>query len=115
MTPHSLAGLIIYNEKPESLLSFYRDQLDIPLALHKHGRLTEHYEASLEHSHVALLPGKPRMVPSFRVADLNAALAAAEERGAIRALDPLDLGGCKRVAGLRGPDGFEIRLIEIHV
>ncbi len=114
MTPHSLAGLIVYGEKPGSLLSFYRDQLGIPLALAKHGRIAEHYEAMLEHSHVALFRGAPRIVPSFRVADLDAALAAAEARGATRALDPLDLGEGKRVAGLRGPDGFEIRLIEIH-
>ena len=114
MTPHSLAGLIIYGEKPESLLSFYRDQLGIPLALAKHGRLADHYEATLEHSHVALLPGAPRIVPSFRVANLDAALTAAEAQGATRALDPLDLGEGKQVAGLRGPDGFEVRLIEIH-
>ena len=114
MTPQSLAGLIIYGEKPGSLLSFYRDQLGIPLALAWHGRLAEHYEAALEHSHVALLPGAPRIVPSFRVADLNAALAAAETRGATIALKPLDLGEGKRVAGLRGPDGFEVRMIEFH-
>ena len=114
MTPHSLAGLIVYSQRPESLLAFYRDQLGIPLMLARHGRLAEHYEATLKHSHVALLPGAPRIVPSFRVADLDAALAAAEAHGATRALDPLDLGEGKRVAGLRGPDGFEIRMIEIH-
>jgi len=114
MTPQSLAGLIVYSGNPESLLSFYRDQLGIPLAPARHGKIAEHYEAVLEHSHVALFAGEPRIVPSFRVADLGAALAAAEARGAMRALDPLDLGEGKRVAGLRGPDGFEIRLIEIH-
>jgi hypothetical protein len=114
MTPQSLAGLIVYSDKPESLLGFYRDQLGLPLALAKHGRLAEHYEAMLDHSHVALLPGPPRLVPSFRVADLDAALAFAEARGAGRALAPLDLGEGKRVAGLGGPHGFEIRLIEIH-
>ncbi|MBV9905977.1 MAG: hypothetical protein JOY52_00285, partial [Hyphomicrobiales bacterium] len=56
MTPKSLAGLIVYNERPESLLAFYRDQLGIPLALSAHGGMREHYEASLDHSHVALLP-----------------------------------------------------------
>jgi predicted enzyme related to lactoylglutathione lyase len=114
MIPQSLAGLIVYNQKPESLLGFYRDQLGIPLALAKHGRLAEHYEAMLDHSHVALLPGAPRLVPSFRVPDLDAALAYAEARGARPLMAPLDLGEGKRVAGLGGPDGFEIRLIEIH-
>jgi predicted enzyme related to lactoylglutathione lyase len=114
MTPKSLAGLIVYNERPESLLAFYRDQLGIPLALSAHGGMREHYEASLDHSHVALLPGAPRLVPSFRVVDLDAALAYAKARGAAEVLSPLDLGEGKRVAGLGGPDGFEIRLIEIH-
>ncbi len=114
MRPQSLAGLIVYSDNPENLLEFYRDQLGIPLALAKHGRITEHYEALLDHSHVALLQGRPGLVPSFRVADLDAALASAEGRGASRVFGPLDLGEGKRVAGLGGPDGSEIRLIEVH-
>jgi hypothetical protein len=30
MTPQSLAGLIVYGNKPESLLGLYRDQLGLP-------------------------------------------------------------------------------------
>jgi hypothetical protein len=81
MTPHSLARLIVYGEKRGSLLSFYRDQPGLPLALARHGRIAEHYEAMLEHSHVALFPGAPRIAPSFRVADLDAALAPCEIKG----------------------------------
>jgi hypothetical protein len=76
MTPSSLAGLTVYGEKPGSLLSFYRDQPGLALARHRW--IAEHYEAMLEHSHVALFPGAPRIVPSFRVADLDAALAPCE-------------------------------------
>ena len=61
--------------------------LSLPLAPARHGRIAEHYDAMLGHSHVALFAGAPRIVPSFRVADLDAALAAAEARGATRALD----------------------------
>jgi hypothetical protein len=95
------------------LLGFYRDRLGIPLALTTHGSVREHYEAAIGETHVALLPGRPRLVPSFRVADLAAALAGAEGGGAIRVFGPLELGGGKRVAGLAGPDGFEVRVVEI--
>jgi hypothetical protein len=114
MTPHSLAGLIVYGDRPQDLLSFYRDQLGLPLALARHGTIKDHYEATLQHSHVALLQGPPRIVPSFRVDDLDAALASAEGRGARKVFGPLDLGEGKRVAGLGGPDGFEVRMIEIR-
>src|SRR6516164_9217963 len=74
----SLAGLAVYGGRPERLLGFYRDRLGIPLALTTHGSVREHYEAAIGETHVALLPGRPRLVPSFRVADLAAALAGAE-------------------------------------
>jgi hypothetical protein len=80
ITPHSLAGLI-YGEKRGSLLSFYRGQPGLPLALARHGRIAEHYEAMIEHSRVALFPGAPRIAPSFRVAAPGAALAPCEIKG----------------------------------
>ena len=101
-------------KSPEACSPSIRDQLGLPLAPARHGRIIEHYEALLEHSHVALFAGAPRIVPSFRVADLDAALAAAEARGATRALDPLDLGEGKGSRVFAARTDFEIRLIEIH-
>jgi hypothetical protein len=110
----SIAGLVVYSGDVAGALSFYRDQMGIPLALARHGGIKDHYEAALRNSHVAIFPGAPRLVPSFRVANLTQALMAAENRGAARVFGPMDLGEGKRVAGVSAPDGFEIRMIEIH-
>jgi len=109
----SLVGLIVYARDFDGALKFFRDGLGAPLALDSHGQIKAHYETMLGQTHLALFPGAPRLVPSFRVARLDVALAAVEERGIKVLLPPLDLGEGMRVAGVAGPDGAEIRLIEI--
>jgi catechol 2,3-dioxygenase-like lactoylglutathione lyase family enzyme len=113
MSLEKLTGLVIYSADVPAALAFYREQLGLPLAAASHGPIKQHHEALIGQTHVALWPGKPRLVPVFRVPSLAPALAACEARGARRSCDPIALGEGKTVVGLVGADGFEVRLIEI--
>ncbi len=108
MTPKSLAGFIVYNERPESLLAFYRDQLGVPLALAAPGEcgsITRLRSTIRISRFCRARRGLRRRSGSLTLTQSSPTRKA---RGAIQVMSPLDLGEGKRVAGLRGPDGFEI-------
>jgi catechol 2,3-dioxygenase-like lactoylglutathione lyase family enzyme len=113
MRIETLTGLVIYSPDVPAALSFYREQLGLPLMAARHGNLKEHHEGLVGRTHVALWPGAARLVPVFRVPRLAPALEQCEARGARRCFSPIALGEGKTVVGLAGADGYEVRLIEI--
>jgi len=120
MLDPTLAGLILYAPDADRLAAFYRDAVGIPLAPHRHGDIKEHLEGWLpagaqpaSRVHVALWPGPARIVPTLRVADVEAAARALVAAGAAQLHPPLELGEGKRLVSLRDPGGSEIRVIEI--
>jgi hypothetical protein len=108
----TLAGLIIYSPEPERIADFLREHASIPLAPHRHGRLPEHLEAFRGIHFAVWKGGAPRVVPSFRVPDLSAAVARAQASGARLVHDPIELGEGKRLAALTAGE-VEIRFIQI--
>ena len=114
----SLSALTMHSDAPARLATFYRDVVGLPLAIHQHGSVGDHYEGGLQGVHIAVWKASERVggpfVPVFRVADLTQA-AAALERARVGALHKrMDLGEGKHVITFRDPDGNAFRLIEIR-
>lgn len=117
----ALAGVILYGPDPGPLAAFYRDALGIPFETHTHGPVKEHQEAWFPAGtqpgarvHVALWGGPARIVPSFRVANVEDAARALVAAGATALHPVLELGEGKRLVSLRDPGGNEVRVIEIR-
>lgn len=71
--------IIFFNDspEPERLASFYREVLDIPLALNRHGNTPKHWECDFNGMHYAVLKQKVNAqanvntVLSFRADDIE--------------------------------------------
>ncbi len=112
MKIESLAGVVMYVSDPARTVGFYRE-LGIPFETHQHGALPPHQETMFGGIHFALWNGRERVVPVFRVTDLQSQMDRVEKAGAKRVHAPIDLGEGKRVTSFHSPDGVEFRLIQL--
>lgn len=122
MTSDGLSALVFYSPNPARLARFFNDTLGIPFAPSTHdGVVGEHLEATFQRTHFAIWrrspgaapAGESPIVPTFRVADLDAHLAALSQADHPPTHPPIDLGEGKRVVTFLDPDGNRFRLIEL--
>ncbi len=110
-----LVGLVRYTSRPDEVASFYRDVLGAPFSPTRHGTVGEHPEALWNGTHHAVWrsmgPWKDVLVPTYRVASIDAATTALAGLSPQHA--PLAIGEGKRVITYADPDGHPFRLIEI--
>lgn len=117
MTNSSLSAVTLHSQNPERLAAFYRDAVGIPLAVHAHGTLHDHYEGSLAGIHFAVWKaaaavGGP-VVPVFRVMEIERELERLTRMGVPLMHKLLDIGEGKRVVTFCDPDQNGFRLIQI--
>ncbi len=120
MKIESVSAVLFFSQDPAKLAAFYSTNLGIPFELDRHGKIRDHFEADVGDVHLAVLKsqgaeatGEGRVLPTFRVRELDAFI---EELGKVgtkpmRAVLQLDDG--MRVASFRDPDGNAFSLIEI--
>lgn len=118
-----MTGLIISSADPKQLATYYKDVLGLPLALNKHGDLSEHWECDFKGIHYAILDlekvpyevlkdrknkiGSNNFVPSFEVDDINEFV----KQNDLDMLHPLmDLGNGDFVGSIADVDGNIVRL-----
>jgi predicted enzyme related to lactoylglutathione lyase len=118
MKTEALSALIIYSPEPARLAAFYREHLGIPFAESDHeGQWGKHQEALFGGVHFAIWGAKEKrgsaIVATYRVANLDAAIAELASQGVASKHPPIDIGEGKRVVSFEDPDGNLFRFIQL--
>lgn len=115
----SVSALVFFSPDPARLASFTAAHLGLVFRKHGHGDADAHHEARLGETRFAILPeaspdsGRLGAYPTFLVRQLDAFMARLAAASTPVEGTVLALGGGKRLAAFRDPDGNPFHLIDL--
>lgn len=124
MTVKSICGAILISERPQQLVRFYEEALQLRFEREAHGDLAPHWGVDVGAVHLGIHPlenfartesGRSSVVLAFDVTSLAECEARLRTLGAMCVMPPHD-EGFGMVASYRDPEGNQFEIVELtHV